>query len=94
MKLKNTLATAMLMAMSSPVLANGGFDTMTDTATDIKMGLYGLLGVGCFSYLMYHIIMAKMGKEQWSDVLMALGHVVLAGGSLVAVSWAWNIFGS
>ncbi|EPN0316289.1 TrbC/VirB2 family protein [Vibrio vulnificus] len=89
---KTKLLAVSCFALSSPAFANGGFSKATDVAEDIKVELYAFLGVVVFIYLMYNVIMAKLGKQQWSDVLIALGHVALAGGVIAGATWAWNIF--
>ena len=77
---------------STDVLAAGGFSQATVVAEEIKLEFYAFLGTACFIYMMYHVINAKLGREQWSDVLMALGHTAAAGGIIAAATWAWNIF--
>ena len=77
-----------------PALAAGGLDTATNAANDVKIWLYGFLGVVCFIYIMYYVMMAMGEKKQWIDVLMALGKVALAGGCLVGATWAWSLWGS
>lgn len=70
----------------------GGLDAATAQASSIKTWAYGFLGVIVFIYLIYHVGMAMAEKEQWVDVLMALGKVAVAGGILVGGQWAWSIF--
>ncbi|ELY1989185.1 conjugal transfer protein [Vibrio harveyi] len=89
---KNKILAATVFAMSSPAMASGGFTKATEVAEDLKAEIYTFLGVIVFIYLMYNIINAKLGRQQWSDVLVALGHVALAGGAIAGGTWAWSIF--
>lgn len=90
---KSKVSLLLASMITSPVMASGGGLTKaTAVATDFKAELYGFLGVIVFIYVMYHVIRAKMGKEQWADVLEALGHVAIAGGVLAAVTFAWNVW--
>ena len=85
------LAVVFTMLCPSLVFA-GGLDAATAQASAIKTWAYGFLGVIVFIYLIYHVVMAMAEKEQWVDVLMALGKVAVAGGILVGGAWAWSIF--
>ena len=77
---------------SVDAFAAGGFTQATVVAEEIKTEFYAFLGVASFIYMMYHVINAKLGREQWSDVLVGLGHVAVAGGIIAGATWAWNIF--
>ncbi|EGR3963808.1 conjugal transfer protein, partial [Vibrio cholerae] len=33
-------------------------------------------------------------KQSWNDVLMAIGKIAIAGGSILAAEFAWSIWGS
>ncbi|WP_261887507.1 conjugal transfer protein [Vibrio aerogenes] len=72
----------------------GGLETGTAAATEIKAWLYGFLGVISFIYLMYLVMMAFLDKKPWSDVLLGVGKVAVAGAVLVFGQWAWGLWGS
>jgi len=76
-----------------PVLA-GGLTEANTALTDIKVWAYSFLGIAVSVFMIYKVIMALMEKETWGDVLAALGKSAAAGGVLVAVTWAWGIFGT
>lgn len=86
------ILTALLPAHSA--FAVGGLSAATRAVSDFNVWFYGFLGVACIGFLIYHVSMAMMEKESWNDVIMALGKVVLAGGIVLAGSWAWSLFGS
>lgn len=86
------LAAFLLALLSTSAFAAGGLAAATTQVTDIKTWMYGILGAGVFVYFMYLVIMALFERKQWADVLVGLGYVALAGGSLVGAKWAWDIF--
>lgn len=71
----------------------GGLDDATTAMTEIKMWLYGFLGVGAFVYLLYQMLMAFADKNSWADVGIALAKVAGAGGVILAGEWAYSIWG-
>ncbi|WP_394213462.1 TrbC/VirB2 family protein [Enterovibrio calviensis] len=87
-----TIASGVFLSLTSTSALAAGLSAGTDELNALKTWLYGALGVIAFIYLMYYVVMAKLEKKQWGDVLMALVQVSLAGGALTAVSWAWAIF--
>lgn len=87
-------ATGALALMSYFNVAHAGLDAATDEANEVKLWAYGFLGVLCFIYLIYLVVMTLLDKRQWGDVLQGVGYVALAGGIIVAGEWAWAIWGS
>lgn len=86
-----------LIAVCSLMLANpayAGLAKADSALNEIKDWAYGILGIGIFLYIMYHIIMALLNKGQWSDVMMALVYSAIAGGAIALGEWAWSIWGS
>lgn len=86
------IMTLLAVLLFCPSAFAAGLADGTSELSAIKTWLYGAMGVAAFIYLMYYIVMAKLDKKQWGDVLMALVQVSLAGGALTAVTWAWAIF--
>jgi hypothetical protein len=82
-----------LMFLSNMVLAQGGLDQATDAASDFQVWFFTFLGVVATIYMSYQVMLAMAEKQQWSDVLSALGKVVLLGGSPALAIWAWGVFG-
>jgi len=80
--------------LSNFALAGGGLDEATQQANTIKTWAYGFLGVGVFLYMIYNVIMALLNKQPWSDVLMAMVYVTIAGAVIVLTTWAWGVWGS
>ncbi len=92
---KRGFATLLLTCM--PVLtfaAGGGLDEATDAIDEFKGWLYSFLGVAVLVYMVYQIGLAMMEKISWADVMLSVGKVAGAGGSLMLATWAWSIWGS
>lgn len=71
-----------------------GLQKADDALDEIKAWAYGILGIGIFLYIMYHVVMALMNKGSWADVVMAIVYSAVAGAVLVLGDWAWSIWGS
>lgn len=82
----------MFLVMVEPSFA--GLAEADSALNTIKDWAYGILGIGIFLYLMYHVVMALMNKMSWADVLMAVVYSAVAGGVIVLGEWAWTIWGS
>lgn len=82
-----------LSAVCGPVLAAGGLDSGTSAMTEIKVWLYGFIGVGSMVYLLWQLGMALLDKNTWADVGLALAKVACAGGIIIAGEWAYAIWG-
>lgn len=82
-----------LSVVCAPVLAAGGLDSATSALTEIKVWLYGFIGVGALVYLLWQLGMALLDKSTWADVGMALAKVACAGGVIIAGEWAYSIWG-
>lgn len=80
------------LAFSDPAFA--GLQKANTELEKIKTWAYGILGLGIFLYIMYHIVMALLNKGQWSDVVMAVVYSAIAGAALVLGDWAWSVWGS
>ncbi|HFD6165577.1 TPA: TrbC/VirB2 family protein [Salmonella enterica] len=92
-KIKNTISVFFICTIvSTPAFAGGGLNAATSALTDIKVWLFGFVGVGALCYLLWCIGMALAEKKQWSDVGMALVYCTLAGGAVVGGSWALDLF--
>ncbi|EGQ9333586.1 TPA: conjugal transfer protein [Vibrio cholerae] len=89
-----TLAFMLVVAMTTPVYAAGGLDKATNAVENFKFWLYSFLGVCCFVYMLWQVGLALMDKQSWNDVLMAIGKIAIAGGSILAAEFAWSIWGS
>ena len=53
--------------LATPAMAAGGLDEATNAIETFKGWLYGFMGVFALVYMLYHIILAMLEKEQWSD---------------------------
>ncbi len=71
-----------------------GLQKANTAMEEIKTWAYGILGLGIFLYIIYHMAMAFMNKGSWADVVMALAYSAAAGAALVLGDWAWTIWGS
>lgn len=69
-----------------------GLQKANTALESIKTWAYGILGIGIFLYIMYHVVMALMNKGSWADVMMAVVYSAVAGGVLALGEWAWSIF--
>ena len=87
-----TAATTLLLILTGSAVAAGGLDPLINETEELKDTLYQFLGVGVGVYLIYNVIMAKMGKQDWGDVVIALAKVAGAGGILAAGTFAWGMF--
>lgn len=88
--------TITLVIATAPLLAQaaGGLSVANETGNTTRLWVYSLLGIGCGLYVLYNLVWAMMEKKTWSDVLLALGHTMLAGASMVLVSFLWSRWGS
>jgi len=70
----------------------GGLQKATSVAKDVRDGMYALLGVGVFLYLIYLAIMAFTEKKTWADFGWGVVYVAVAGGIIAIGEWAWSLF--
>jgi len=94
-KLKSLAPSFFVVALSFFVMAEPSFAGLQKANTaleEIKGWAYGILGIGIFLYIMYHVVMALMNKGSWADVMMAVVYSAVAGGVLALGDWAWSIF--
>ena len=95
MKATSRVALATTFALyQASAFALGGLDKAKDTANDIKVGLYALVGVIALIYMIYVGVMAFTEKKSWSDFGWAVVHVSAVGASLGIGTWAWSLFSS
>ena len=85
-------AALLLFYYSSPIFAAGGLSKATDTANDVKTGIYAFVGASAGLYLLYVGILAKTEKKSWADFGWAVVHVALVGASISLATWAWSLF--
>jgi hypothetical protein len=83
-----------LALMQSSAFALGGLDKAQSAASDIKTGIYALVGVLAIIYLLYMGIMAFTEKKSWADFGWGVFYVSLVGASTALGSWAWSLFAS
>jgi len=83
------LYTGMAFASTS-----GGLTTATSTATEIKTGLYSLVGVLALIYLLWVGVQAFTEKKSWADFGWAVVHVAAVGAATTLGTWAWSLFAS
>jgi hypothetical protein len=72
----------------------GGLNEAITQLQEIKTWCYAFLSIGVFIYLMYNVMLALLDRKQWSDVLISVGYVALAGAINVIGEWAWHIWGN
>jgi hypothetical protein len=70
----------------------GGLQKATDTANEVKMWLFGFVGICAAIYLLVLALMVFAEKKQWSDVGWGIVHVCIAGASIALATWAWGLF--
>lgn len=90
----HALAVCFSFLIGNFAMAAGGLDNATAAANEWKAWLYGFLGVCVFLFMLYSVILALLNKQTWMDVLGDLAKVAAAGGTLIAASWAWSIWGT
>jgi len=79
--------------VSSPAFAQiGGLEQAKGIAEDVKMGMYAILGVGVFLYLIYLAIMAFTERKTWADFGWGVVYVAIAGAIIKIGEWAWSLF--
>lgn len=91
-KFRIPVAGLTLALMQSSAFALGGLDKAQTTGSEIKTGLYALVGVVALIYMIYLGVMAFTEKKSWSDFGWGAVHVALVGGSTALASWAWSLF--
>lgn len=72
--------------------ANGGLQKAQTATDEIKTMIYAIVGSASGLYLLYIGIMAKMGKQSWSDFFMGMFQVAIVGASLVLGTYFWGLF--
>lgn len=87
-----TAAVGAFVAASTSAFALGGLDKAASTATEIKTGLYTLVGIAALIYMIYLGIMAMTEKKSWSDFGWGVVHVAAVGGAVALATWAWSLF--
>ena len=87
-------AVAMTALIASAGMANaglgGGLDTATNSVTEIRDKAFLLVGVGAGAYLLWQAVLCWNGKKDWSDMIPAMIHVAIAGGSITLATWLWT----
>ena len=91
-KHRKVTAAVVIAVASSNALALGGLDKATSAASDIKTGLYALVGVVALIYLIYLGVMAFTEKKSWADFGWGVVYVSLVGGAVALGTWAWSLF--
>ncbi|HHW4683178.1 MAG TPA: TrbC/VirB2 family protein [Xylella sp.] len=91
-KYRKGVAAFSIAAASSNALALGGLDKAKETADDIRIGLYALVGVVSIIYLIYLGVMAFTEKKSWADFGWGVVYVSLVGGAVAIANWAWKLF--
>ncbi len=70
----------------------GGLTKAQAAASDIKTGLFTLVGVLAIIYLLYLGVMAFTEKKSWADFGWGILYVSLVGASVALGAWAWTLF--
>lgn len=92
-KYKNCLTLALLSTTQIALASTlGGLTKAQTAATDIKNGLFILVGVIAIIYIIYLGVMAFTEKKSWADFGWGIVYVSLVGASVVLATWAWGIF--
>lgn len=87
-----TITGVSLALIQSSAFALGGLDKATSAASDVKTGLFALVGVVGIIYLIYLGAMAFTEKKSWSDFGWGVIHIAVVGGAGALASWAWSLF--
>ena len=80
----------MFYASSASAGLSGGLSTAQSSVSEITTAVYALVGVAAGAYLLWQAVLCWNGKKDWSDMIPALVHVAVAGGSITAAAWAWS----
>lgn len=72
--------------------ASGGLQKAQGATDEIKTAIYAIVGSAAGLYLLYLGIMAKMGRQSWSEFFMGLFQVALVGASFVLAAYFWGLF--
>lgn len=83
-------ALVMLYASTASAGLTGGLSTAKSSVSEITTSVYALVGVAAGAYLLWQAVLCWNGKKDWSDMVPALVHVAVAGGSITAAAWAWG----
>lgn len=88
------LATITLLALAStPAMAAlGGLTAAKTQATDIRDGIFALVGVLAGLYLIFEGVRVALDKIQWADFFNSAFKVAVIGGAIVFAAWLWTIF--
>lgn len=90
---KIILALGLFNVISSAFASTlGGLTKAQTAATDIKTGLFTLVGVIAIIYLIYLGVMAFTEKKSWADFGWGIVYVSLVGASTALAAWAWGLF--
>lgn len=80
------------VAFAGTAGTTGGLSTANQTAENVKVGLFALLGTCAALYMIYLAFMAFTEKKSWSDFGWGIVHVAGAGGAVAVATWAWGLF--
>jgi hypothetical protein len=86
------LAVALIAFAQTNAFALGGLDTANTTASDIRLGIYTLVGTLSLCYLLWIGVNAYFEKKAWADFGWGVVHVAAVGGSSALGTWAWGVF--
>lgn len=87
-------ALALLFFISEPAFAGlGSLEKGTTAIEDIGSWLQKFTIAGSLVYITYLVVMALAEKKAWSDVMMGLGYCAIAGGVVMAGTWATELWG-
>ncbi len=88
-----TVATVALLTVAQMTLADG-FNEVTTIATNIRAGMYTLVGVLAGAVLLWTVFQIKTGRKTWSDFLETSLLTFVAGGAIVFATYLFTKGGS
>ena len=91
---RNSLMLFVFISLFSGIAlaAGGGLSSASNWLTELKTWLFGFTGVAALVYMLYSMVMAFLERKTWGDVGVALIYCALAGGAVVAGTWALEMF--
>ena len=88
-----SLLFVVLLVVAAGAIAQqlGGLQAADTAIKNIKVGIYAAIGSFVGLWLLISVVLAKIGKMDWSDVVKHVIWVFIAGGSGALATWAWSL---
>lgn len=88
------LVTLLAVAASHPALAAGFSEEASTMITNIRTGIYTIVGVVATIALLWQMVQGFSGRKTWGDIFETCLWIVGAGAAIALATWLFTKGGS